>query len=889
MSRPSAILFAIAASLLLAIPASLVYCADYNEAGPVDVTISTNDFTDGTWIPISGPDDLAKIGSDAAYGMDKNYYLTNDIDLTSTDTNGGVDLKLTAKIVPVYNTEGPEPKITMEITVTTSRGDAVVRSINASMITSYEHADGNTVTLSKYDILDKAPFSNEVIHMDGIPIGNYVVTAAGIIDVGGTDQPYAYSMEVNTKEKTGGGTTSAVFEKTGGTVRSETFNSNGNFDPIGKTEDIPFRGKFDGNGHIITGLNVSVFDQTGLAAAGLFGYADGSTISNLGMEGGYVTVSSHSPSTHISDPWGVVAGGIVGQMTDTSNIEDSYNTGNVTAATSNTSCVYAGGIVGRLYTTGSAEEIHLSGCYNEGLISVSSSFHDERGYNGGRAYAGGICGDIYGDRIYTYTGNEPTAHLRVENCHNTGTVISAALDIAVAGGTAGGWQGAIITGSYNEGQVIASLALSTCAGGIGGWTTSDASASYCYNTGPVEASVVQGIEVCAGGLFGCFINGRLIEYSYNTGPVIATGSSQYNMFAGGLVGKAQTDDSSYIIGDMKMRCCYNTGTVTASGASERYTSAGGINGFQSYMDTFDLYNTGTVTASGGLDFTYAGGIAGQIVGSLVVNCYNTAAVNAIQSSPSLLEYTYACGIACRFEHGMIVNCYFLEDKMTINGVVVRSIANIPLDYISIWYGVRISIDPLGESGDHRNSIQYTEDAKTSAQMRPTLEDAMANGSIYFTKMTDAKGYPPHYNDLDILKGWSFGEDEGSDAIWTIDPRRNDGYPMLRGINNGYLSFYTISYDLNGGTGPEFDESRLPEGGTFDVASAESIAGPAGKDFAGWNTQPDGSGTSYEAGETVAIEKDDVTIYAIWKGAQYTVKYDLNGGTGTAPENVQGGE
>ena len=49
-------------------------------------------------------------------------------------------------------------------------------------------------------------------------------------------------------------------------------------------------------------------------------------------------------------------------------------------------------------------------------------------------------------------------------------------------------------------------------------------------------------------------------------------------------------------------------------------------------------------------------------------------------------------------------------------------------------------------------------------------------------------------------------------------------------------------------------------------------------FSGWNTSPDGSGTTYSAGQTITIT-DNVTLYAIWI-AVHTVTFDANGGSGS---------
>ena len=64
----------------------------------------------------------------------------------------------------------------------------------------------------------------------------------------------------------------------------------------------------------------------------------------------------------------------------------------------------------------------------------------------------------------------------------------------------------------------------------------------------------------------------------------------------------------------------------------------------------------------------------------------------------------------------------------------------------------------------------------------------------------------------------------------------------------------------------------------------------GYTFDGWNTQKNGSGTAYKAGDTIKLN-NSVTLYAQWKPQTYKVQFNLNGhGTGTiAEQDVQYGK
>ena len=77
-----------------------------------------------------------------------------------------------------------------------------------------------------------------------------------------------------------------------------------------------------------------------------------------------------------------------------------------------------------------------------------------------------------------------------------------------------------------------------------------------------------------------------------------------------------------------------------------------------------------------------------------------------------------------------------------------------------------------------------------------------------------------------------------------------------------VATYTVTYDLNGGTGAAPTQPSVAENGTFTVASAEGITSPAGKEFAGWS---DGTNT-YNAGDTYTMGAAAVTFTAQWKAA-----------------------
>ena len=100
----------------------------------------------------------------------------------------------------------------------------------------------------------------------------------------------------------------------------------------------------------------------------------------------------------------------------------------------------------------------------------------------------------------------------------------------------------------------------------------------------------------------------------------------------------------------------------------------------------------------------------------------------------------------------------------------------------------------------------------------------------------------------------------------------------------------VYYILNGGSGGP--TATVAATGTPVTLSA-SVPTRTGYSFTGWNTLVNGSGTSYAwDGSTFTptsftMPGSDVFLYAQWSINTYTVSYDANGGTGSAPSTQVG--
>ena len=322
------------------------------------------------------------------------------------------------------------------------------------------------VTVAPGSTIEKGIFNGEVINNGTITGGVFNSTVSGSGTIGGgtfntaitgsgtESDPYQISTAAQLKRfrdivnGTGGQTQNAG---ACAELTADVDLENDAWTPIGQnTGDDPkdtlaYSGTFNGNGHTISGLNV-----TGeFAYSGLFGYTEGAAIRDLTVAG-KVTSTSTDSSTAV--------GGIIGRAKG-STIENCGNLCAVTAPAGHT-----GGIVGyAAYMDDSSGWI--TGCYNAGKIS-------------GGDYAGGIVGTHYDDMF-------------IYDCYNVGAISGN----RAIGGIAGSGSFVMLFNCYNAGIVVCPGGTAT-PGGLFGNGSGQVRNSY-YLKGTTADSHIGAIEKSA--------------------------------------------------------------------------------------------------------------------------------------------------------------------------------------------------------------------------------------------------------------------------------------------------------------------------------------------------------------------------------------------------------
>ncbi|KAB7513532.1 PGF-pre-PGF domain-containing protein (plasmid) [Halosegnis rubeus] len=279
-------------------------------------------------------------------------------------------------------------------------------------------------------------------------------------------------------------------------VASSSANGGNGFDPIGD-DSSRFTGTFNGTGHTISNLSI---DRGWAFDVGLFGYVNGGTIENVGVENADITGKER-------------VGGLVGKNFGT--VSNSYATGTVYGDKE------VGGLVGFNFgnTTASYATSDVSGTGNDvgGLVgsnvgNTSGSYATGNVSGTGIKNVGGLAGVSEGEitesnATGTISGNNLVGGLVGVN---TGTVTEsyATGNVSGTGDVVGGLVarnfGATVTKSYATGSVTGTKGVGGLVGINSGISSAKVSESYA-------AGSVTGTDD-VGGLVG--VNNRTVSDSY---------------------------------------------------------------------------------------------------------------------------------------------------------------------------------------------------------------------------------------------------------------------------------------------------------------------------------------------------------------------------------------
>lgn len=162
----------------------------------------------------------------------------------------------------------------------------------------------------------------------------------------------------------------------------------------------------------------------------------------------------------------------------------------------------------------------------------------------------------------------------------------------------------------------------------------------------------------------------------------------------------------------------------------------------------------------------------------------------------------------------------------------------------------------------------------SASNEFTVDALDKDGNVLATKKLTGN-WGTSYDDHEFVLVGTFANVTGLKLTYTKKVGGNVGVASITATIT-YTSNYTLLYSDNGatsGTAPTDASSPYAPSSTVTVKANTGDLARTGCTFSGWNTEADGSGTTYAAGETFSISAN-TTLYAKWAA---TVTWSDNGG------------
>ena len=345
-------------------------------------------------------------------------------------------------------------------------------------------------------------------------------TSASPFVIASADQLQAFAESVNY-----GNDYAGKYITLGGDIDMTTLTSA--YRSIGRSEQSPFKGNFNGQGHTIKNLTITYGQESN---AGLFGcVGKGGVITNLNIDNLKLTSA------------GQFAGGAVAQAN-----EAEISKINVTNSTITHTNSWGGGVVGEL-SLGT-----ISNCRFTGSITGSGATGGVVGILRG-ATASDCSADAtmvfdgYFDRFYRALGGVAGYIIAKKSNDNSNEVISPLVTDSYFSGT--------ITDNDGHGQVAGVV------GDMNGGTV-----ERCFNAAPIASVTTDELNGAIGGVAG-LVYGATIKDSFSANEIL---SSQKTKQVGGIVG--------YILGNEKepttIENCYNAGQVIVASGYPTYAVYG---------------------------------------------------------------------------------------------------------------------------------------------------------------------------------------------------------------------------------------------------------------------------------------------------------------------------
>lgn len=229
----------------------------------------------------------------------------------------------------------------------------------------------------------------------------------------------------------------------------------------------------------------------------------------------------------------------------------------------------------------------------------------------------------------------------------------------------------------------------------------------------------------------------------------------------------------------------------------------------------------------------------------------------------------------------------------MSNAIDPKVAQNEITLYAMWKELMIKIEYTHTDG---GTIDRVVDYVSAVTGQPMGEGSSA-GNLLHSVATAKPGY--HFVRWELVPGMTrtIGIDENDwDTKDSGSTGTNNEFYVLEPTADGrlvaatYRAVFeknpdvTINYDVNGGEG-EIKPTTQTHGLTTKLHNGTGVKMPH-YTLVSWNTEPDGSGTTYKLGQNMTMPAEGMTLYAQWKVNSYKVTVN---GRGDDVADVKGGK
>ena len=169
-------------------------------------------------------------------------------------------------------------------------------------------------------------------------------------------------------------------------------------------------------------------------------------------------------------------------------------------------------------------------------------------------------------------------------------------------------------------------------------------------------------------------------------------------------------------------------------------------------------------------------------------------------------------------------------------------------------------------------------------------DTSATPAIY-TARSQINVYPR--SDLSNWQSWWVSNNDVFFVISTSGNAAQVLYPVDEQYGGGYKigwisksdipqDTFSVTYNANGGSGAPAAQTKVYR---VDLTLSSTVPTRSGYTFSGWATNSSATTAQYGVGAKYT-EDADLSLYAVWTPEKYTIKYNVNGGTGSITDQTK---